>query len=327
MRRTIAAMVLCLPVLLILAGCGRPGPYVRASGVVEMDEVDVASTESGRVARLMTDEGDTVSAGETLAVLHRGELNAQVVAQIAQAQGAAAQAREVKAGPRTEDVRAARADLASAEAQLELAEKQLARMQTLGQSNAVAPADVDKARADRDGALARRDGTRERLRLLEAGSRSEDIISSGSAAAAARAQVAALQSRLGELYLIAPSNGVVLLRNFDPGELVQPGQPVVTLGNPDRMWVRVYVAAPEIGRVRIGARVDVFAEGYGKRTFPGHVATVATRAEFTPRAALTEEERANIVFAVKVAMDPTGGALKPGLPVEVRIAAPPDAAR
>jgi HlyD family secretion protein len=73
--------------------------------------------------------------------------------------------------------------------------------------------------------------------------------------------------------------------------------------------------------------VDVFAEGYGKRTFPGHVATVATRAEFTPRAALTEEERANIVFAVKVAMDPTGGALKPGLPVEVRIAAPPDAAR
>jgi len=113
----------------------------------------------------------------------------------------------------------------------------------------------------------------------------------------------------------------VLLKNFEPGELVQPGQPIVTLGDPDSLWVRVYVAATEIGRVRLGARAQVFAEGFGNRTFPGRVVFIATGAEFTPRAALTEEERANLVFAVKIAMDPTGGALKAGLPVEVRVTA------
>jgi HlyD family secretion protein len=127
---------------------------------------------------------------------------------------------------------------------------------------------------------------------------------------------------LGELVLTAPSHGVVLLKNFQVGELVQPGQPVVTLGNPDSMWVRVYVAAPEIGRVRLGAHVDVIATGFGRRTFPGRVVSIATSAEFTPRAALTEEERANLVFAVKIMLDPSGGALRPGLPVDVRIAPP-----
>jgi len=119
----------------------------------------------------------------------------------------------------------------------------------------------------------------------------------------------------------------VLLKNFEAGELALAGQPVVTLGNPDSLWVRVYVAAPEIGRVRLGARAEVFAEGFGSHTFPGRVVFIASSAEFTPRAALTEEERANLVFAVKIAMDPAGGALKPGLPVEVRISGPPLASR
>jgi HlyD family secretion protein len=120
---------------------------------------------------------------------------------------------------------------------------------------------------------------------------------------------------------MAPVHGVVLLRNFETGELAQPGQPVMTLGDPESLWVRVYVAAPQIGRVRLGAHAEVLADGFGKRTFAGRVTTIATQAEFTPRAALTEEERANLVFAVKIALDPTGGALKAGLPVDVRIAA------
>jgi len=102
---------------------------------------------------------------------------------------------------------------------------------------------------------------------------------------------------------------------------------VVTLGDPDSLWVRAYVAAPEIGRVRIGATAEVSVDGFRKRAFPGRVVSIATSAEFTPRAALTEEERANLVFAVRIAMDPSGGTLKAGLPVDVRIATPAQAAR
>jgi HlyD family secretion protein len=307
---------------LSLAGCGDRSGALRASGVMEMDEVDVASLEGGRVVRLLADEGDSVGIGDTLAVLGRGELVAQVEAQVAQAGRAAAQSQEVTTGPRAEEVRRARAALASARAQVDWAEKNLARLEELLKNGVIAAADVDRARADRDDAVARRDAAEQALALLEKGSRHEEVTAAREAATAARAQLAALRSRQGELVLVAPAHGVVLLRNFEAGELVQPGQPVMTLGDPEKLWVRVYVAAPEIGKVRIGAPVEVFATGFGKRTFAGRVATIATSAEFTPRAALTEEERANLVFAVKVVMEPTGGALKAGLPVEVKITVP-----
>lgn len=314
-----------IPVLLLVflvPGCSDRSGSVRASGVVEMDEVDVASLEGGRIVRLLADEGDSVRFGDTLAVLGRGELVAQVEAQVAQAGRAAAQSQEVATGPRAEEVRRARAALASAKAQVDWAEKNLARLEELLRNGVIAAADVDRARTDRDDVVARRDAAEQALTLLEKGNRHEEVTAAREAATAARAQLAALRSRQGELVLVAPARGVVLLRNFEAGELVQPGQPVMTLGDPEKLWVRVYVAAPEIGKVRIGARAEVFATGFGKRTFPGRVATIATSAEFTPRAALTEEERANLVFAVKIVMEPTDGALKAGLPVEVKIAVP-----
>jgi membrane fusion protein YbhG len=321
MLRPASGVLMTCVLLSCSAGCGGRPPYVRASGVVEMDEIDVASLEGGRIVQLHANEGDSVRAGDTLAVLQRGELTAQVQAQAAQAGRAAAQSLEVKVGPRAEEVRIARAELVSAEASLALAEKQLTRARDLLRGNVIAQAELDKAQTDRDAALARRDGLQQRLSLLETGSRREEVRAASEGASAARAQLEAVRSRLGELVLTAPSSGVVLLDNFEPGELAMPGQPVVTLGNPESLWVRVYVAAPEIGRVRLGARAEVLADGFGKRTFPGRVVSIATQAEFTPRAALTEEERANIVFAVKVVVDPTGGALKAGLPVEVRIMA------
>ena len=319
--RAIRQLVLLGFLCLSFAGCADRSGTVRASGMVEMDEVDVASLEGGRIQRLVVEEGDSVRVGDTLAVLGRGELVAQVQAQVAQAGRAAAQSQEVVSGPRTEEIHKARADLASARAQVEWAEKDLARLEELLRGNVIAAADVDRARTDRDAAVARRDAAQQALALLEKGSRHEEVTAAREAVTAARAQLAALRSREGELVLTAPARGVVLLRNFEAGELALPGQPVVTLGDPERLWVRVYVAAPEIGKVRLGAHAEVTADGFGKRTFPGRVVSIATSAEFTPRAALTEEERANLVFAVKIAMDSSDGALKAGLPVDVRIAA------
>ncbi len=147
------------------------------------------------------------------------------------------------------------------------------------------------------------------------------------AAAAARAQYQGARERARELVLTAPISGVVLLRNAEPGELVGAGVPVFTLGNPDSLWMRVYVPATQIGRVVLGAPAEVRVTGLRDRRFPGRVVEIATRAEFTPRAALTEEERANLVFRVKIALDPTSGVLKPGLPGDARITSAPVAAQ
>jgi HlyD family secretion protein len=118
--------------------------------------------------------------------------------------------------------------------------------------------------------------------------------------------------------LTAPIAGVVLLRNFLAGEVANPGQPVLTLGDPDRLWMRVYVSPTQLARLRLGQAVDVTVRGL-RQTFHGRIVEIATEAEFTPRAALTEEERANLVFGVKVRLDPSGGALKAGLPADAII--------
>ncbi len=314
----IALAVAALGGLVALGGCGHPAG-VRGSGTIELDEIDVSSLVGGRVARLAVDEGDTVRAGDTLAVLDRGEVTAALAAHAAEAERATAQYHDVAAGPRTPEVIAAGAALAEANAQLAVAEAQYQRMASLVAGHVVAESDFDQAKATRDAAAARAQAAGENVRLLEQGYRRNQVAAAAHAAQSARAELAGSASRASELVLTAPISGVVLLRNFLAGEIVNPGQPVVTLGDPDRLWIRVYVAAPELPRVRLGAPVTVRVPG-ASRTFPGHVIEIATSAEFTPRAALTEDERANLVFGVKVRLDPTGGALKPGLPADAVIA-------
>ena len=109
------------------------------------------------------------------------------------------------------------------------------------------------------------------------------------------------------------------MRPVEPGELVAAGATLFTLGDPDSLWMRVYISAPQIVAVKLGQAAQVEVDGMPNRIFEGRVVEIATRAEFTPRAALTEEERANLVFGVKISLEPSGGVLKPGLPADATI--------
>jgi HlyD family secretion protein len=313
---------LAVALALVAASCARDGAGVRGSGTIEMDEVDVASLTGGRVSRLFVNEGEAVLAGDTIAVLDRGEVLAELEVQAAQSERALAQWRDLRQGPRAAEIQAASSELEAANAQARLAASEAQRVESLFRSNVASQADVDRAQAARDGAVARRDEAARRLNLLEAGSRSEQIAAAGKAAEVARAQLSAARSRAQELVLVAPVTGVVLLKNLLQGEIAQPGTPVVTLGNPDSLWMRVYIAAPKLGEVKLGAAAEVTSPGAPGKRFPGRVVEIASHAEFTPRVALTEDEQANLVFGVKVTLAPTGGVLKAGLPAEARILPP-----
>jgi len=313
--RRAALLVACLAAL---GGCSRDGDAIRGSGTIEMDEVDVASLVGGRLLRLSVLEGDTVRAGDTLAVLDRGEVSAALVQQAAQAEQAQAQARDLQQGSRPAELVIAREAQRAANADLELARTEFARTEQLAKSGVAAPADLDRARAARDAAQARAAGAAEQVRLQDEGYRRQQVTAAKQGAAAARAQLAGAQSRADELVLTAPRSGVVLLVNYRTGELVPASSPVLTLGDPDSLWMRVFVAAPLLTRLRLGAAAEVRPVGVSK-PFAGRVVSISPEAEFTPRAALTEEEQANIVFGVKLVLERTGGALKPGLPAEARI--------
>ncbi len=301
-----------------LTGCSSGKPGIRGSGTIELNEIDIASLVGGRVTRVRVDEGDSVRAGDTLAVLAQGEVTAGVLEQEAEAARAGALARDQELGPRLEERKAARSDLDTAEAALAFAESELQRVRALFAKQLIAQADVDRAETSRNQATGRRDAAAQRYRLLESGYRRQIVSAARNAAEAARAGLQSARSKARELVLTAPISGIVLIKSVEQGEVVAPGVPLLTLGDTAKLWIRVYIAAPQVVHVRLGDRVEVTVQG-DRRAFAGRVIEIGTRAEFTPRSALTEEERANIVFGVKVALDPQNGLLKPGLPADARI--------
>jgi HlyD family secretion protein len=121
------------------------------------------------------------------------------------------------------------------------------------------------------------------------------------------------------LTLLAPTDGIVLTRYAEPGEAVGVGTPIVSIGLVRAPWVRAYIGEPFIARVRVGQEVSVRVDGYADTSFAGRITEIAPRAEFTPRVALTERERADLVFAIRVAIDDASGRLKAGMPVELDI--------
>jgi HlyD family secretion protein len=304
--------------LLLAAACGDRGGET-AVGTVEMTELDVAPTQPARVVAVRVDEGDTVRAGDTLAVLKHPSAPGDVAGRAAGVQVAEANLRDLLAGARPAEREQAGAALRSAAAGAERARRDLARMRTLADAGAVARRELDAARAASAEADARRDSAREALRLLDQGARRETVQAARGQVAAARAALQSASATSGDLTLVAPEDGVVLGRWTEPGEVVAAGTPVVTLGQPRRPWVRVYVAERMLPRLRVGQTVTARLDGVEDRGFPGRIVAINDRAEYTPRVALTEKERADLVFGVKVELRDTTGMLKAGLPATVTL--------
>lgn len=305
-----------LAAALLLAACGGSAGET-AMGTVELTEFDVAPTQPARVVAVRVQDGDTVRRGDTLAILTQPSLPGDVAGRAASVQVAEANLRDLLAGARPAEREQAEAALRSAAAEAERARRDLDRMRTLADAGAVPRQQLDAARASSVEADARRDSAREALRLVDEGARRGRVEAARGQVAAARAALQSASATSGDLTLVAPEDGVVLGRWTDPGEVVAAGTPVVTIGQPRRPWVRVYVAERALPRLRVGQAVTARLDGVEDRSFPGRIVAIADRAEFTPRVALTEKERADLVFGVKVEFRDTTGMLKAGLPATV----------
>ncbi|HEX9055036.1 MAG TPA: efflux RND transporter periplasmic adaptor subunit [Gemmatimonadales bacterium] len=304
------------------AGCGRPDGRIRGVGTLEAVEVDVAPMAPARVVRVFVEEGATVSAGDTLVSLTQPTSLPDVDQRRARLASAEAALRELEAGSRPREIERARADLAAAEAEADRTARDYARNRPLGETGAISRQALDAARSAAELAAARRDAARETLRLLEEGARPERIQAARAEVATAQAALAAAQATAADLVLTAPVNGTVLSRNAEPGEMLGAGQSALTLGEVRHPWVRVYVSSLVVPRVRVGQAAVATLDGMPDRQFGGRVVAINDRAEYTPRIALTEKERADLLFGVKVAFDDSTGILKPGLPATVEILAP-----
>ena len=270
-----------------LAACSGDRGTLPVAGTVEIREVRIASLAAGRLVRLLKDEGDTVHRGDTLAVLEQPGLDALIAQQRGRAEAASARTAEIQA----------------AEADSQRAARDVARARPLRESGVLAPQQFETLQSAAAAAAARLQAVRAAVRESQA----------------ARAGVTAIEVTRDQLTLIAPEDGLVLTRFAERGEAVTAGMPVLSIGLVSRPWIRAYVGERFLARVAVGQPVAVRTNAYGDSAFTGRVVEISPRAEFTPRAALTERERADLVFAIKVQVDDPRGRLKAGLPVDLEI--------
>jgi HlyD family secretion protein len=254
-----------------------------------------------------------------VAILTQSTAQAAIEQSEAQVEASRAGLSEVENGPRAAEIRRASAELTAAESEAARTEKDAERARTLARTGTIPLQQRDAAEAAARQAAARRDAARQSLLLLQQGNRPERIAAAKAQVQGAQAGLSAVKATVGDLVLVAPISGVVLSRNTQPGEIVTAGQSAVTLGEVRRPWVRVYVNARDIPSIAVGSTANARLDGLPDRNFTGRVVAINPKAEFTPRVALTEDERADLTFGVKVEFADTTGALKPGLPVTVSI--------
>lgn len=292
----------------------------RGTGTIEVIEVDVAPTVPARVVHVLAQEGEAVRAGDTLVTLTQATMQADIEGRRARLAAAQAQLRDLEAGARPAEIQRAHAELDATEADALRTATDLVRLMPLAASGTVSAQQLDAVRAAARTAAGRRDAAREALRLVREGSRPERVQAARADVAIARAALAAGEGAASDLVLLAPSDGVITSRHAEPGEVLAAGESALTLGDTRRPWVRIYVDERVLPRIQVGQTVTGALDAFPRQQFTGTVVAIDTRAEFTPRVALTEDERADLLFGVKVELQDRGGMLKAGLPITVTFA-------
>jgi HlyD family secretion protein len=302
---------------MVLVGACDDTAAHEAVGTLEITPVDLAPLVPARVVRVLVEEGEMVAPGDTVAVLTQAGLRDQVSEARARVASAEATVQELDRGSRPEEIAKAEQDLAAATALANNAAADFNRARALAANNVISPQQLDDAESRSIEATARKGALQQALTLVREGARAERRTAARAELSRARASLAAMEASVGDLVLIAPMAGTVLVRAAEPGEVLPAGTPAITLGDISRPWVRVYVGQELMPQLSLGDTVEALLDPFPDSTFTGRIIALATSAEYTPRVALTERERADLLFGVKVEFN---GApmLKPGLPVTVR---------
>jgi HlyD family secretion protein len=284
---------------------------------------------------------------ETLLALNRKILPAEVERVTAAMQALQSQLAELEAGYRVQEVEQARYAYEQAQFALEEARKDKIRYERLFERKIVAEKDKDVTDLKYETALKAYEGAKKAYELLKEGYRKESIETARSKLAEGRAALkqardnlkkieaiesevegarAQVQSAKAELELAeirlkytelrAPSKGILVSRNVEPGEVVTPGQEVLSLSDLSRVDLKVFVDETEIGKVRPGQEVDVKIDTFPSKTYTGHVSFISPEGEFTPKIIQTHKERVKLVYLVKIAIPNPNFELKTGMPAD-----------
>ena len=280
--------------LLITAACGSGMPDYDATGTFETTEVLVSSEVSGKLLWLDVEEGTVLEAGQQVGVVDTVQLylrKKQLEASVKSVEG---QLPDI-----LKQVAALKEEIATAE-------REKRRVENLLKAGAANQKQLDDW--DAQVTLLQRQLIAQESSLMKS---TNSLTEQGNSVSI---QVAQVEDQLNKCHIQSPIEGTVLAKYAEGGELASVGKPLFKVGEVDRMYLRAYVTSEQLSQVKLGDKVTVYSD-YGnseQKAYPGVVTWISDRSEFTPKTILTKNERANLVYAVKIAVK-NDGSLKIGM--------------
>ena len=327
--------------------------FLTVSGRVEADEIDLASRISGKVERVLIEDGTNVTMGDTIAQIEDADLQSkrrQTMRRIEEVEERIMAAAldleyteknvELSIDEAQKALSVADARLKQAEAKKENAEKELNRYSSLLDKEVVSKEHYDSVNlahrlAEEEATVASKDTERARVSLTKAEDARQLVLAKEKELQALKKTLAQLDEmreqvdiQIGYATVTAPSDGIILRKVAEPGEVLLQGSVIGVMIVPEDTYVRTYVPEKYIGKLRIGMDAKVVSDAYPDRPFTGSVCYISDKAEFTPKEVQSYEERVKQVFAVKICFSDKAGqarekkvyydVLKKGTPVDVR---------
>jgi HlyD family secretion protein len=322
MRKRIIAVVIIF--LLVAAAAGYKlylthETGITATGTVEVTLADVVPKVNGYMTELKIEVGDNVKAGQLIARITRPDLEAQLLADESALAKGKSTLTDLEKGARPQEIQQANANLAGAQAQYVKAKNDLDRFRKLYQDGAIPAQQLDAAQSGFDVAYNALIAAQSQLSLVLEGNRPDVIEAQRMEVKRLEAAANVTRATMADTVVASPLNGVVLTKNFEQGEYLSPGSAIATIGDLNDCWVKIYVSSAQLGLIKFGQPVDVKIDAFPNRVFAGTIKEISQNAEFTPRQSITQSERANLVFYVKVKIENSEGILKPGMPADVVI--------
>ena len=315
-------------VSLLAAGCSEPSaageaekvPVVKVwkvdvaaastiSGgkIAPSDEIQVVSKLPGKVAEIHVKEGSVVKKGDLLLTLDAADYREQTKQAEAAIASAQARLRDTQAGTRTQELQRLASNVEQAQAALQVAENMANRMKALFDSGAISLAEYEKVGLDLEKARVAVQQAEAQYDLAKAGPTADTV-------AALQSEVSRLQSSLElaknnyqNTLIHSPISGIVARKSIDPGEMAQPGVPLLVLVNMDQVKVEASIPAEKVNQVKVGDQVDVHVSSLGK-VFKGTVEFVSPISDANSSS-----------FPIKVVLDNREGELRAGMLAEVSL--------
>jgi len=286
--------------VLLLSACKNTKETHDASGTFEAVETIVSAEATGTIKSLNLEEGQTLQAGQTVGYidsvqlhLKKKQLEAQITAVLSRKPDIASQT-------------------AALREQLRQAEHEQRRTANLVKADAATPKQLDDATAQVT-IIKRQIVAQQSTLNINSGSITQE-------SAPLRVQVQQVNDQLARCRIVNPVEGTVLTKYVEANEETTAGKPLYKLAALNTILLRAYISGDQLGKIKIGQQVTVLVDDSKEtyKTYPGTLEWISSKAEFTPKTIQTKDERANLVYAIKIRVK-NDGYLKIGMYADVKL--------